>query len=87
MGLGPNGGSQVYDKVKAAGNSVLYNIFEQDTTNTTDNFISFLLDRKGDPTSDVTGQLTIGELVPGYEKITSMPQLDVETVRKLLSQG
>lgn len=86
MGLGPNDGSQVYDKLdKDSGSSVLTRIFEQNKTSA--NYISFLLDRKGDPTSDFTGQFTISELVPGFENITSMPKLDVETVHKLLDQG
>ena len=33
---------------------------------------------------NLTGQFTIGAPVPGYENITSQPQLNVETVHKLL---
>ncbi|TFK40750.1 aspartic peptidase A1 [Crucibulum laeve] len=83
LGLGPNGGSQIRKKLdKDTGDSLLTHIFEQD--NTTENYITFLLDRKGDSTDPFTGQFTIGEVVPGFENVTSMPKLDVETVQKIL---
>jgi len=86
VGLGPNDGSLIRQKINsAAGDTMLSRIFEQNQT--TQNYISFLLDRKGDPKDPFTGQLTISELVPGYENITSMPKLDVETVHKLLESG
>lgn len=84
MGLGPNEGSQVFDKVGSdAGDSVLNSIFASNKSSS--NFISFLLDRKGDPSEQFTGQFTISEYIPGFENISSMPQMDVETVHKLLA--
>jgi hypothetical protein len=56
--------------------------------NTTDNYISFLLSRKGDPSeTSFQGQLTVSEIVPGFENITSMPQIDVDKVNRLLKAG
>jgi hypothetical protein len=40
-----------------------------------------------DPGSSLTGQLTISEVIPGLENITSMPKLDVDTVNRLLQAG
>lgn len=42
-----------------------------------------MLSRKGDPGSNITGQFTIGELVPGFENITSMPHLSIEKVYRV----
>jgi hypothetical protein len=65
---------------------MLSHIFE--AHNTTDNYISFLLNRKGDPgETGFQGQLTISEVVPGFENITSMPQIDVDKVNRLLKAG
>jgi hypothetical protein len=86
MGLGPNEGSRVYDEVDSdAGSSVITRMFESDTT--TDNYITFLLDRKTDPTADFKGQFTVSEVVKGFEAVTSMPKLDVQAVHRLLNDG
>jgi hypothetical protein len=85
IGLGPNSGSAITKKISKdpRGDTMLAHIFE--AHNTTDNYITFLLSRKGDP-SETTfqGQLTISEVVPGYENITSMPKIDVDKVNRLL---
>lgn len=79
LGLGPNSGSVVRDKVDStAGDTMLERIFSQDKE--TDNYITFLLDRLGDPTPSFTGQFTVSELVPGFENITSMPKLKIDEV-------
>ncbi|KAJ7601197.1 aspartic peptidase domain-containing protein [Mycena floridula] len=84
MGLGPNEGSSIFDKVdSSAGDSPLMRIFEGNSLSS--NYITFLLDRKG-VTSNFTGQLTVSEIVPGFEAINNMPKMDVETVHKLLDQ-
>jgi hypothetical protein len=78
-GLGPNSGSVIRKKVgDASGDSMLNRIFQQNKT--TQNYITFLLDRLGDPGESFTGQITVSELVPGFENITSQPKIDVETV-------
>ncbi|KAK7028845.1 hypothetical protein VNI00_014858 [Paramarasmius palmivorus] len=83
MGLGPNSGSQIMNKIdSSSADSVLSRIYTQNKTS--QNFISFMLDRKGTPSHPVTGQITVSEFVTGWENITSMPKLDVEQVHKLL---
>lgn len=64
---------------------MLTHIFE--THGLSDNYISFLLDRKGDPTASFKGQLTVSEVIPGFENITSMPKIDVDKVNRLLKAG
>ncbi|KAJ7643880.1 aspartic peptidase A1 [Roridomyces roridus] len=84
VGLGPNQGSQIYKKLDsdAGGESMLNRIFAQDKLS--ENYMTFLLDRKNDPSDTLTGQFTIAEPVPGFENITSQPKLNVETVYKIL---
>jgi len=83
IGLGPNEGSAIQDKLDgSAGDNMLNRIFQQNTS--TPNYITFLLDRKNDPGEPFTGQFTIGEPVKEFENITSQTKLNVETVHKLL---
>ncbi|KAF5343209.1 hypothetical protein D9758_013441 [Tetrapyrgos nigripes] len=86
MGLGPNAGSQILDKLDddADGNSVLYHIFQKSSSN--ENYITFFLNRNGDPSAPPlqTGQLTINEVLNQYQNISQMPKLDLETVHRLL---
>ncbi|KAI1794873.1 aspartic peptidase A1 [Ganoderma leucocontextum] len=85
IGLGPNTGSVIRDKVDdASGDSVLDRIFTQNTT--TANYLTILLNREGDPTSPATGQLTISEPLPQYTNISSMPKLPVTKVHKLTDE-
>lgn len=58
MGLGPNSGSVIWRKldVDAKGDSVMNRIYSQNKTS--ENYITFLLDRVGDPTDPFTGQMT-----------------------------
>ena len=83
IGLGPNTGSTIRDDLDKgdAGDSVLSRIFSQNTT--TQNYLTLLLDRKGDSSDPFTGQLSISEIVPGFESITTMPKLDVDKVHRL----
>jgi hypothetical protein len=83
IGLGPNTGSVVLDELDqgAAGNTPLNRIFSQNTS--TSNYITLLLDRSADPDESFAGQMTISELVPGFEQISAQPKLDVMEVRKL----
>ncbi|KAI0696263.1 acid protease [Cytidiella melzeri] len=85
IGLGPNTGSVILDKLDDdSGNSVLNRIFSQNTTSA--NYLSLLLDRKSSVTESFTGQLTISEPVAGFENITSMPKLEVKAVHKLTDE-
>lgn len=86
LGLGPNKASQIYDKLDSAGDSLLDRIFSQ-SSNSSNNFISLLLNRHGDPAQNYTGEMTIAEYIPGFENVTSMPKIDVESVLKLLGSG
>ncbi|KAI0696265.1 acid protease [Cytidiella melzeri] len=79
IGLGPNFGSQVHDALNnASGDTALDNIFRQNTT--TPNFLSILLQRDDDPAGVFPGELTIGEVIPGFENVTSQPKLNVTQV-------
>ncbi|KAI0328918.1 acid protease [Cubamyces sp. BRFM 1775] len=81
IGLGPNTGSQVRTSLGSpSGDAVLDRIFQQNTT--TPNYITILLGRIRDPTDPPTGDLTVGELLPGYEKVTSQPKLPVSVVAR-----
>ncbi|KAH7914245.1 aspartic peptidase domain-containing protein [Hygrophoropsis aurantiaca] len=85
IGLGPNTGSSIYKKYdSSSGNNALSNIFSQSSS--TNNYITLMLDRKGDPGNQVTGQFTINEPVPGFQNITSMPQLGVEKVYEVTDE-
>ncbi|KAJ7274247.1 aspartic peptidase A1 [Mycena rebaudengoi] len=74
VGLGPNEGSRIRDKVdSAAGDSMLTRIFQQ--SKTSQNYISFKLDRNlaDDPVDTFTGA-----------PITSQTKLNVDSVHRLL---
>ncbi|KAL5512740.1 hypothetical protein ACEPAG_3006 [Sanghuangporus baumii] len=84
VGLGPNTGSLIRDKLDrddSSGDAALDRIFQLNQTSS--NYITFLLDRKNDPGNTVTGTFTISELVKGYENITSQPKLDIFKVHEL----
>jgi hypothetical protein len=80
IGLGPSFGSNV--RLASNGNPnadpVLDRIFRQNRT--TPNFLSVLLGRSDDPTDLFPGDITVGEILPGYEAISSQPQLPVSMV-------
>ncbi len=87
LGLGPNSGSLVRKELDAkgsAGDSVMDRIFELNQTS--QNYITFMLDRRGDPGNNVTGQFTISEVVAGYETILQQPKLSVVTVPDLTDE-
>ncbi|KIP08626.1 hypothetical protein PHLGIDRAFT_34907 [Phlebiopsis gigantea 11061_1 CR5-6] len=79
IGLGPNYGSQVHDALNnSTGDAVLDRIFQQNTS--TPNYLTILLGRDDDPSDKFPGDLTIGEILPGYEAITSQTKLNVSQV-------
>jgi hypothetical protein len=63
------------------GDTPLNRIFSQNKSSS--NYITMLLDRSNDPTESFTGQMTISEVVKGFENITSQPKLEVFEVHKL----
>ncbi|KAH0831986.1 aspartic peptidase domain-containing protein [Lanmaoa asiatica] len=82
IGLGPNSGSSIYDKLSGdSGNSAINRIFQQNSSS--NNYITLMLSRSGDPGSQITGQFTLSSIVPGFENIMNQPQLPVEKVYKL----
>lgn len=82
IGLGPNTGSVILDKLDDdSGDSVLNRIFSQNTTSA--NYLTILLDRVGSANQSFTGHLTISEVVTGFENILNMPKLEVNEVHKL----
>ncbi|KAI0344416.1 acid protease [Trametopsis cervina] len=79
IGLGPNSGSVIFSKIKnSSGDTPLDNIFRSNTS--TPNFITILLQRDDDPGAVFPGELTVGEVLPGFENITKQPQLPVSQV-------
>jgi len=82
FGLGNNDGSVIHKKLGSSYDTFLNRIFSLDKQ--TNNYITLLLDRKFDPAATYQGQLTISELVPGYESISNMTKLDVDKVNRLL---
>ena len=77
IGLGPSNGSNILAALKGpSGNTVLDNIFLLDRT--TPNYITILLGRANEPGGSFPGEITVGELLPGYEAVTSQPQLSVK---------
>ena len=87
LGLGFNSGSSIYKKLgkSSSGSTLIQRIFDQGST--ANNYVTFLLGRGGASGPTVQGYFTIGETIPGFENITSMPKLDVETVSRLLPSG
>lgn len=82
IGLGPNTGSVIREKVdNASGDSPLFRIFSQNTT--TSNFLTILLNRANDPGQTYNGEFTIAEVVSGYENITSQAKLKIKDVPTL----
>jgi hypothetical protein len=66
------------------GNTPLDSIFLQNLT--TPNFITILLGRANAPGAPFSGDITVGEILPGYEAVTSQPKLNV-TVVSLAASG
>lgn len=77
MGIGFDAESIVRSKVgNSGGDTPLSRIFQQNKT--TQNFVSLQLDRQNDPTDTITGQITVSELISGYESIASQPMLYIK---------
>ena len=78
LGLGPSQSSRIRTTLGPSGNTVLDNIFLLNRT--TPNYITILLGRANEPGGSFPGEITVGELLPGYEAVTSQPQLNVSVV-------
>ncbi|KAF8585027.1 acid protease [Ramaria rubella] len=79
IGLGPSSSSVIHTAIgQSTGDPFLDRVFRQNTS--TPNFITFLLSRAGDSAENIQGQLTIGEVVPGFENVTSQPKVPVNAL-------
>ncbi|KAI0030441.1 aspartic peptidase domain-containing protein, partial [Vararia minispora EC-137] len=77
IGLGPNSVSQVYNTLgdTSTGYSPINRIFRQNVSSP--NFLSVLLGRSDDPDDPFPGQITVGEVLSGYQNISSQPRVNV----------
>ncbi|KAF8264653.1 aspartic peptidase domain-containing protein [Lactarius quietus] len=77
LGLGPNSGSRVLASLnyQPQGDTVLDRIFQQNVS--TPNILTVLLGRSNDPAEPYPGNISVGEILPGYENITNEPHLPV----------
>ena len=74
IGLGFDITSVVRGKLGSGpGDTPLSRIFQLNKT--TQNFVSLQLDRAKDPTDTITGQITVSEIISGYENVTSQTKL------------
>ncbi|KZP25231.1 acid protease, partial [Athelia psychrophila] len=81
IGLGPGASSQIYSTLgkKLEGSPPVDSIFNMN--HSTPNFLTVLLGRSDDPYNKFPGDLSIAEIVPGYENITNQPKLYVDTAK------
>jgi hypothetical protein len=84
IGLGPSTGSVVLGTLNnSAGDPPIDRIFRQDTS--VPNFISVLLNRPNDTRETYTGEMTIGEVLPLFQNISSQPKVPVSLLQSNLS--
>ena len=84
IGLGPSTGSLVLDALKnSAGDPPIDRIFRQNTS--TPNFISVLLNRPNDTHATYTGEMTISEVLPLFQNISSQPKVPVTVLQSSLN--
>jgi hypothetical protein len=84
IGLGPSGSSKIFAALgkTSAGDPPLDRIFRQNTS--IPNFISVLLDRPNDNNKH-TGQMTISEVLPDLQNISSQTKVPVSILQSGLS--
>ena len=86
IGLGPSAGSAVLETLNSsAGDPPIDRIFRQDTS--VPNFISVLLNRPNDTREAYTGEMTIGEVLPLFQNISSQPKVPVSLLQSSLSSA
>lgn len=80
IGLGPNTGSNIFHALSGAsvGAAPIDRIFRANTS--IPNYITALLGRSNDPTDTFPGDITISEVVPGFEDIRNQPKLNCTQV-------
>jgi hypothetical protein len=86
IGLGPSTGSQVLGTLKnSAGDPPIDRIFRQNTSEP--NYISVLLNRPNDTHATYTGEMTVSEVLPLFQNISSQPKVSVSVLQTSLSAG
>jgi len=84
IGLGPSTGSEVLSALNnSAGDPPIDRIFRQDTS--APNFISIILNRPNDTNATYTGEMTIGEVLPLFQNISSQPKVPVTVLQSSLN--
>ncbi|OJA17757.1 hypothetical protein AZE42_04865 [Rhizopogon vesiculosus] len=79
IGLGPYSGSVIRDLGRTpAADPPLDRIFR--SNDSISNFLAVLLDRSNDPDEPYPGDLAIGEVLAGYEDVSTQPKLPVTSV-------
>jgi hypothetical protein len=84
IGLGPSSGSQIRQTLmNSTGDPPLDQIFRQDTS--IPNFISVLLNRPNDTAELYTGEMTISEILPEFQNVSSQTKVPVTVLQSTLS--
>lgn len=84
IGLGPSTGSVVLNALSnSTGDPPIDRIFRQDTS--IPNFISVLLNRQNGTNTSYTGEMTIGEVLPLFQNVSSQPKVPVTLLRSSLN--
>lgn len=84
IGLGPRTGSQIFQTLaSSAGDPPLDSVFRQDTS--IPNFISVLLNRPNDTAEQYTGEMTISEILPEFQNVSSQTKVSVTVLQSALS--
>jgi len=75
LGLGPNSGSRIHASLnnQPKGDTVLDHIFQQNIS--AHNILTVLLGHSNDPAEKYPGNITVGEILPGLESITTQPRV------------
>jgi hypothetical protein len=84
IGLGPSSGSRIFETLaNSAGDPPLDRVFRQDTS--IPNFISVLLSRPNDTAEQYTGAMTISEVLPEFQNVSSQTKVPVSVLQSTLS--
>ena len=85
VGLGPRYGSQVLAAMNdsSAGDPPIDRIFALNTA--IPNYITVLLNRPNDTAETYTGEMTISEILPEFQNITSQPNVSVSVLQSKIS--
>jgi len=86
IGLGPSSGSRIFETLaSSAGDPPLDRIYRQDTS--IPNFITVLLSRPNDTAEQYGGSMTISEIIPEFQNISSQTKVPVTVLQSELSNN